>query len=130
MADFLKSATDFPKFGKVGDGFPQSRLLIFPKLVTDFPKIGDGILQNQWRISSKSVTDFLKVGGWFAQSRWQISSKSVTDFLKVGDGILQNQFRPGFELLASDGARYLFSVAPEEARLHCNKNYTKIYKNS
>ena len=64
------------------NGASQSRWLVSPKSVTDFPKVGDRFSQSRWRISPKSVTDFLKIGGRFPQTRGQISLKSVTDFPK------------------------------------------------
>ena len=47
--------TDFPK---IGDRFPQSRWLIFPKSVAHFPKVGDRFPQSWWNIFIKSVAHF------------------------------------------------------------------------
>ena len=64
--------------------FSQKRNMFFP---INFSKNGDffpenGASQSRWLVSPKSVTDFPKVGDRFSQSRWRISPKSVTDFLK------------------------------------------------
>ena len=74
---FFQKRRFFPE-----NGASQSRWLVSPKSVTDFPKVGDRFSQSRWRISPKSVTDFLKIGGRFPQTRGQISLKSVTDFPK------------------------------------------------
>ena len=84
---FPKTEHVFPnKFFKTEifpeNGASQSRWLVSPRSVTDFPKVGDRFSQSRWRISPKSVTDFLKIGGRFPQTRGQISLKSVTDFPK------------------------------------------------
>ena len=84
---------DFPK---VGDGFPQSRWLIFPKLVTDLPKIGGG---------------FPKIGGRFSLNQLNIfptTEPIMLDNFTVGDGSLSKE----------KWVKEFLSVLKNFARLH------------
>ena len=44
--------------------FPKKRSMFFPKTEAVFPK--NGASQSRWLVSPKSVTDFPKIGGWFS----------------------------------------------------------------